>query len=206
MSETLSGTASDSFVASSQPKVRILSTNEEAIEFAKSLIDFHADRLKQNPEYSDSWKKRGMIIAYCNLDRKLERLDSLVQGFNNNLFSALKSAKVQDCYKDILVYIMLHAAEADAEGHLIRVAERNKEISNDYGIPWALTKGWGAWADVSRKIDSLRRYAASHDFELLGRMSGPHRDSKAWEAVSDLTGYMLMAAGQFRSLFPKDKF
>jgi hypothetical protein len=189
--------SSDSSTAETQ------SLHDLAAEFGRSLATFHQAKVALQPEYKDSWRKRGPQIAFANLNRKMERLDSLMREYSYDILEGLvKSSSVRDCFTDILVYIGLHVSDSGRtmSNYFSVACETNKRIGEKYGEPWQLTQGIGAYADISRKMDSLQQFAKDCGFNLLDNLS--QNNPLAHERVNDLTGYMLMAAGRALQINP----
>lgn len=179
------------------------SLHDLASKFGSSLATFHRAKVEIQPEYKDSWKKRGPQIAFANLNRKMERLDSLMRTYSYDILEGLaQSSSVRDCFKDILVYIGLHVSDSgpSMSEYFSVSCQGSKRIGEKYGEPWQLTQGIGAYADISRKMDSLQQFAKECGFNLLDNLS--QNNPLAHERVNDLTGYMLMAAGRALQINP----
>ena len=163
-------------------------------QYALYVLSFQ--QAKDNSEYQRSWIKRGGKVAFANLNRKMERLDNLVHKQGQNIFSALSNPKVSDAVLDTLAYLLMHIGETkDVQEYVGQVSYSNLMIETDYGRAWKITGGVGAYADVTRKIDSLQIFAAEREFDLDLQLR--IEDPKAWERVRDLVGYLMLVMGRF---------
>lgn len=166
-------------------------------QYAMYVLSFQKG--EKEKEYGRSWIRRGGRVAFANLNRKMERLDNLVQSRGHqDLFSALHQDSVADAVLDTLAYLLMHVGETkDVQEYVTQISHQNLLIEMDYGPAWKITKGVGAYADITRKIDSLQIFAKEQDFDLDLQLRSDN--SKAWERVRDLVGYLMLAMGRFYS-------
>lgn len=162
-----------------------LQANSE--KFLKLVTDTQASKQKI---YGESWIQRGPAIAFCNLNRKLDRLEFMARENQYDLFKALAVEEAAwDAFLDAAVYLQLHLRHVTFD-----VLKKNASKADKYGEPWSLTGGIGAYADVSRKVDALKIYAASIGLNLYENLV---LSDVAVELTSDLYGYMILAGGYY---------
>lgn len=182
---------------SKPPELKVASPGQPhylGFQYAQYVLSFQKG--KDDSEYQRSWIKRGGKVAFANLNRKMERLDNLVQVRGQDLFQALQNASVADAFLDTLAYLLMHVGETqDTEIYVGQVSYSNMMIQGDYGPAWRITGGVGAYADITRKIDSLQIFAKEHGFDLAGQLSVDN--PKARERVRDLVGYLMLAMGRY---------